>query len=246
MPSENDNQELDLIRFAYGLLLLFKRKIFLILVFVMAGLLSGFYIYTTGMKPGKDFYKQDFVLKSACENEYIYDVTRSLAVKIVSTKQENITSLRNIEPKLILNALKESRLVISISAFDSAAMPQLLSAFHKELINHEGLNKEHEKQREVMSAFLKELKLMADSICKSENTITEKCLAILEKQSEIKTQLQNDAVFEINMVDNAPVFISQHRERSMLLAGLSVIGLLAGLMVSFLSESYQSAKKKTS
>lgn len=244
MPAENENQELDLVRLATGLFQLLKRNISLIFIFVIAGFISGLFISNTGMKPGKDFYKLDFILKSTCSNEYLFDVSNSLALKLVSTKQENFTSLRNIEPKLILNALKESRLVITISAFDSSAMLHLLSEFQKELIRHDGLNKVHQKQIEFKSAFLKELKLISDSVCKSGNTITEKCLSILEKQTEIETQLQNAAVFEINMIDSVPVLISQRRESNLLLAGLSVIGLLAGLMVSFLSESYQTAKKQ--
>lgn len=246
MPTENENQELDLVRFAAGLFQLLKRNIILIFAFVIAGLLSGFFISKTGMKPGQDFFKQDFLLKSVCANEYLYDVSKSLAGKLVSTKDENFTSLRNIEPKLILNSLKESRLIITISAFDSSAIPHILSVFQKELIKHDGLSKELEKQIVIKSAFLKELKLISDSVCKSGNTLTETCFTILEKQTEIETQLQNAALIEISIIDSEPVLISQRRKSNLLLTGLSVIGLLAGLLVSFLSESYLSTKKMIS
>lgn len=244
MQPENEHQELDLIQLAFRILKILKRNFFLVFIFSLAGFFSGIYISNTGIKRGKDFYKQEFVLKSACSVEYLNYVTRSLTVQLIKGKSGSLNSLRSIEPNAVLK--DPSGLRITFSAFDTTTIVEALSAFKRELINHEGLNKEHEKQMAIKFSFLKDLKLITDSVCRSGNKMTEACLALLEKKSAIEMELQTAALFEINMVDNHPVYVSQRNERNLLLTGLSVIGLLAGLMVAFLIESYKPADKKKS
>jgi hypothetical protein len=243
MGTEIENQELDLVRLVAILFQLLKRKFFLILSFTVAGFLSGLILSHTGKKPGKDFYQQQFLMNAACSLEYLYDVAQSVAASLTNEPSGTLQSIRSIEPKLILNARKESRLVVTISAFDTAAIQQVFSLFKKELNQHQGLRNEQERQKLLKLAFLENVKLMADSVCRDGKSTTEHCLALLQQQAALHAELQNQTLTAFNLIDVKPVFVSQRNERNLMMAGLSFIGFLAGLLVSFLTACCKTARK---
>jgi hypothetical protein len=238
MHPAKSSHEIDLIEWIQNLLSLLRRSWPFILLVTVLGLALGIYLILSGKAPGKPFYRQSYFLISPIDNNFLIDICNSIAASIRNSENIRPAGFRNIETRLSPTVLKESRIKIEFSVFDTNALPVVFILFENRLVNHAGFQSLLKSSIEKNKSYMDDVEKQLSTTCHGESMPVDYCLELQARLSQLRQTLHHSMPAEFIVIDENPVVVSQHRERNLFLTGMSLTALATSVMLVFLSRYF--------
>jgi hypothetical protein len=229
----NKETEIDLWElFAKGWVF-FKRRIKIILSFLLIGLVYGISNFFTHPLDYRSFFRQEFIAQSSVTtDEILSDIINAIPVDVKNETNANFPEFRDIKGKLLANKNKETRLEVVIEVFDSTTVDTVLKAIGSRVSSVSSLKEKYDLTNKQLHQLLSEVsKQLAqpDSSKTRSNRIV-----LLEKKQSVEKQLTENNIVEFIPVNKQPVPFSNTREGVLNLLGYSFLGLILGAVIGWM------------
>ena len=222
----------------------FKRKIKIILTFLLIGLLFGIGSFFTHPLEYKSFYRKEFIAQSSVTtNEILSDIINAVPVNIKNEKENSFPEFRNIKWKTEANNNKETRLKITIEAFTPESIDSLLKSLTIYINSIEAFSKKFNLQQQQQRKLLTVLnKQIAEADTTTKNTKRFNPIELVEKKQKIEKDLALNKIVDFIPVYPDCISISNRRAGILNVLGYSFLGLVLGAIIAWLLDFFNHEK----
>ncbi|MEW6469864.1 MAG: hypothetical protein AB1458_13130 [Bacteroidota bacterium] len=229
----NGSQEIDLWQLLVKVFKFTRRRIRIILLFFLAGLLFSVSNFFTRPLDYASFYKKELLASSSvASNDVLYDIINGIPPARI-----NVAGSKSVKAKLEANINKETRLKVMAEAYEPRAIDSMLASVTAYINAIPELSERYELQKQQHKQLAGELeRQLSDSAWKSSAHMDhmEKRLEMLQQRSKAEKELALAAIVEFIPIDPEPVMVSNRRAAILNVLGYSFLGTLIGFLAGFL------------
>lgn len=236
--------EIDLWELLANGYLFFKRKIKIILFFLVMGLLFSISNFFTCPHKYKPFYKREFIAQSSVTtNEILSDIINAIPVNTKNEKESSFPEFRNIKGETEANTNKETRLKVTIEVFSPLSIDSVLNALTMYINSIEILSKkfnfQQQQKRQLLSVVNKQI---AETDTAANDTKHFSHIELFEKKQNIEKDLSLSKIVNFIPVNTDCILISNTRVGILNVLGYSFLGLVLGVIIAWLFDFFNPKK----
>jgi hypothetical protein len=217
---------------------LFKKRAGVILLCFFLGLLFSISNFLLHPLEYKSFYKKEFIAQSsAASNDVLYDIINAIPQNIANkngaSKEVSFPEFKNIKAKLDENKNKETRLKLTIEAFEPAHIDSILHALTTYIHSLESLREnfdlQQKQQRQVLAVSEKQISAMDSAMNKTTNA---NYAEVFQLKLNAEKELSLNKIINFIPLNPDSILISTTRVCVLNVLGWSFLGLVIGFIVA--------------
>lgn len=229
------NTEIDLWELLRNNWAFFKRRMAVILIFFLIGLLFSLSNFITQPLKYKSFFRKELIAQSSVvSNEILSEIINAIPIHIKNNDASGFPELKHLQGKIEANKYKDTRLKLIIEVFDTSEVTPALQALETHISSTPALKEKFDfnkkQQQQLLTALNNQLAAQDSTKINSGNS---HYIELLEKKQLVEKQFTQGKIVEFIAINTQPVPMNNARAGILNILGYSFLGLVLGAITGW-------------